>query len=199
MNYNGLEEDWDNLLRIRTSGRDDSIANQTNYPYEPTPYSVLDRLANEGLIRKGDCLLDYGCGKGRVSFYLSYQTRCRSIGLDYDERMIADCKENQKTGAAAGRTEFVCGNATEFDVPETVNRCYFFNPFSETVLQGAAAKLRESLAQNPREILLFFYYPSDAYLGWLSDQADLTYDQEISTRDLFEGDDAREKIVVYRM
>lgn len=51
------EEQWDKLLHIHTTGRDDSKADQFRYPYEPTPYSVLQRLANEGLIRKGDTLM----------------------------------------------------------------------------------------------------------------------------------------------
>ena len=54
---------WDKLLHIKTMGRDDSQSDQYRYPYEPTPYSVLQRLANTGLIRKNNMLLDYGCGK----------------------------------------------------------------------------------------------------------------------------------------
>ena len=65
---------WDRLLKIKTAGRDDTNADQHRYPYEPTPYCVLERLANSGLIRKKHVLLDYGCGKGRVDFFLSYQT-----------------------------------------------------------------------------------------------------------------------------
>lgn len=64
------ENKWDKLLKIHTMGRDDSNAGQYYYPYEPTPYSVLERLANTGIIRKGNTLLDYGCGKGRVDFFL---------------------------------------------------------------------------------------------------------------------------------
>ena len=65
----GMEEDkWDRFLHIRTTGRDDSQADQYRYPYEPTPYSVLERLANAGYIRKGNTVLDYGCGKGRADF-----------------------------------------------------------------------------------------------------------------------------------
>ena len=66
------ESQWDKLLRIKTSGRDDSKADQYYYPYEPTPYSVLERLANEEYIGKKNLLIDYGCGKGRVDFFLSY-------------------------------------------------------------------------------------------------------------------------------
>ena len=63
------ETEWDNLLHIRTTGRDDSHSDQYRYPYEPTPYSVLERLANSGYIGKKNTVIDYGCGKGRVDFF----------------------------------------------------------------------------------------------------------------------------------
>ena len=81
------DSEWDKLLQIKTTGRDDTHADVYRYPYEPTPYSVLERLANAGYIRKGNTLLDYGCGKGRVDFFLSWQTRCHSVGVEYDERI----------------------------------------------------------------------------------------------------------------
>lgn len=74
----------DALLGIRTTGRDESHADQDNNPYEPTPYPVLERLANSGLVGKRNLLVDYGCGKGRVGFYLSYQARCRTLGVERD-------------------------------------------------------------------------------------------------------------------
>ena len=60
------EQEWDRLLNIKTTGRDDTISDFTRYPYEPTDYSVLEQVANTGLIRKNNTLIDYGCGKGRV-------------------------------------------------------------------------------------------------------------------------------------
>ena len=48
MNQN--ETQWDKLLKIKTTGRDDSRSDQYRYPYEPTQYCVLERLANNGLI-----------------------------------------------------------------------------------------------------------------------------------------------------
>lgn len=62
------EAAWDRLLGIKTSGRDDSHSDQHCYPYEPTPYAVLERLCGSGLITKKNILLDAGCGKGRVDF-----------------------------------------------------------------------------------------------------------------------------------
>ena len=62
------EQNWDQRLGIHTTGRDDTLADVYHHPYEPTPYCVLERLADSGWIGEGDVLLDYGCGKGRVGF-----------------------------------------------------------------------------------------------------------------------------------
>ena len=35
------DSEWDKLLQIKTTGRDDTHADVYRYPYEPTPYSVL--------------------------------------------------------------------------------------------------------------------------------------------------------------
>ena len=91
---NDEEQKWDKLLQIHTTGRDDSNSDQYRYPYEPTPYTVLERLANSGLLCKENTLLDYGCGKGRVYFFLSYQTRCHTIGVEYNERIYEKAIEN---------------------------------------------------------------------------------------------------------
>lgn len=52
------ENTWDKLLQIKTTGRDDSHADQYHHPYEPTPYCVLERLAN-----RGNFLHGFVCGK----------------------------------------------------------------------------------------------------------------------------------------
>lgn len=193
------EEKWDKLLQIRTTGRDDSHADQYRYPYEPTPYPVLERLANGGYIWKGNTLLDYGCGKGRVDFFLSWQTRCRSIGIEYDERIYEKAVENQNMSSASGRVTFQAVDAGEFPVPESVDRIYFFNPFSLEILQKVISRIRDSYYEAPREILLFFYYPSDEYISFLMTVNELTFYDEIDCGDLYDGKDRRERIVIFKM
>ena len=193
------EEKWDKLLQIRTTGRDDSHADQYRYPYEPTPYPVLERLANSGYIRKGNTLLDYGCGKGRVEFFLSWQTRCRSIGIEYDERIYEKAVENQNMSSVSGRVTFQAVDAGEFPVPESVYRIYFFNPFSLEILQKVISRIRDSYYEAPREILLFFYYPSDEYISFLMTVNELTFYDEIDCGDLYDGKDSRERIVIFKM
>ena len=161
------ENTWDKLLQIKTTGRDDSNADQYRYPYETTPYSVLERLANSGLISRRDVVLDYGCGKGRVDFFLSYQTKANTIGIEYDERIYQNTLENQKTAVSGARTEFVLARAEAYEVPSKVNRYYFFNPFSVELLRKVMARIIESYYENPREVFLFFYYPSEEYISYL--------------------------------
>lgn len=144
---------WDKLLHIKTMGRDDSQSDQYRYPYEPTPYSVLQRLANTGLIRKNNMLLDYGCGKGRVDFFLSYQTRCRCLGVEYDER----------------------------------------------IYEKVMARIMESYYEHPRQILCFFYYPSDEYLTYLMTVDEMMFTDEIDCSDLFGGNIERERIMIFEI
>ena len=190
---------WDKLLHIKTMGRDDSQSDQYRYPYEPTPYSVLQRLANTGLIRKNNMLLDYGCGKGRVDFFLSYQTRCRCLGVEYDERIYEKVMENKKEAVSKERVSFSLANAEEFQLPEQIDRIYFFNPFSVELLQKVLAQIYASYYENPRELLLFFYYPSEEYLSCLMTEEQLLFYDEIDTRDLFGGNNEREKILIFEV
>ena len=191
------ENTWDKLLKIKTTGRDDSNSDQYRYPYEPTPYSVLERLANSGFIGKRDVILDYGCGKGRVDFYLSYQTNARTVGIEYDERIYQKAIENQKNVRLKSRAEFILAKAEEYVVPPEVTRYYFFNPFSPELLNKVMARIVESHYENPREAFLFFYYPSEEYISYLMTVDEMEYYDEIPCGDLFEGNDPRERIVIF--
>lgn len=193
------ENTWDKLLQIKTTGRDDSNADQYCYPYEPTPYCVLERLANSGLIRKKDVVLDYGCGKGRVDFFLSYQVRANTIGIEYDERIYQGAVANQQTAVSGARTKFELAKAESYVVPAEVKHCYFFNPFSVELLRKVIARILESYYENPREMFLFFYYPSEEYISYLMTVDELEFYDEIVCGDLFEGNDKREQIMIFQI
>ena len=169
------DEKWDRLLGIRTSGRDDSRSDTYHYPYEPTPYSVLERLASSGLIRKGNHLLDMGCGKGRVDFFLAYQTRCACTGIDFDARMTEIAARNQLHAVSGSRVRFI----TE-------------------ILLKVLSRIRESWYSAPRAVLLFIYYPSIGFRDALTEDPIFVPDREIDCRDLFGSSDPRERILVFR-
>ena len=207
------EKDWDKYLNINTIGRDASKEDAYHYPYEPTPYCVLKRLVESGCILSENILVDYGCGKGRVGFFLNDSVGCSVIGIDFDERMYRVAQENLENYKAVlrgnnknleqkkilkdkGKIEFLCESAEKYEI-EDADAFYFFNPFSVEVLQSVIGKMKKSFYQNPRDMQLFFYYPNDEYISYLMTVPELCFVDEIDCRDLFDGENERERIVVF--
>ncbi len=193
------EHAWDKLLQIKTCGRDDTHADQYHHPYEPTPYSVLERLAGSGFFREQDVVLDYGCGKGRVGFFLGYRARAKTIGIEYDQRIYRSALENRKTTISRVKPDFVLTRAEEYQVPPEVSRCYFFNPFSVEILHAVMARILGSWYENPRDIFLFFYYPAEEYIAYLMTVEELEFYDEIECDDLFPGYDERERVLIFQL
>ena len=198
------DSEWDKKLKIHTTGRDDSHADTFHHPYEPTPYVVLERLAESGYIGKENVVIDYGCGKGRVGFFLHYRLGCKVIGLEYEEQIYRQAQENLQSYGGRQGVEFVCESAEKYEVTE--GDCfYFFNPFPVEILKSVMRRIVNSYYENPRRLQFFFYYPDDAYMSYLlaGDQdgllSELYFVDEIDLGDLFAGADSREKIVIFEM
>lgn len=196
------EKEWDKKLNIDTIGRDASKEDDYHYPYEPTPYCVLERLAESEYISSESIVIDYGCGKGRVGFFLNHEVGCKVVGIDFDERMCNYAQENLLRYAKSKdneiEIEFICESAEKYEI-EGVDTFYFFNPFSVEVLQSVIGKIKKSYYDNPREMQLFFYYPSDEYISFLMTVPELCFVDEIDCQDLFEGENNRERIVIFEM
>jgi len=191
-----LEQEYDKILNIKTSGRDDSLSDLTNFPYEATPYLVLERLLEYNYISKKDLLIDFGCGKGRVDFFFSSNTKCKSIGIEFS-KILYDRAIKNKESSNLNRVEFINIDAKDYQIPSDASRFYFFNPFSIDVLKIVLKRINESYKKTKREILLFFYYPSKQYIELLNEEKGYILKDKISTMDLFLLNDIRENILVY--
>ena len=117
----------------------------------------------------------------------------------YDERIYQSALENRKTAISRIKPDFVLTRAEEYEVPSDVNRCYFFNPFSVEILHKVMARILESWYESPREVFLFFYYPADEFLAYLMTVDELEFYDEIECDDLFEGNDPRERIMIFQL
>ena len=189
------EREWDRRLHIRTIGREDET--QVNYsPYEPTPYAVLERLAQSGHLRKRDHLLDYGCGKGRVACFMASIVGCRVTGIDHSRKLIDIALQNRRDSRTCDRVTLRCCRAEQYS-PADENAFFFFNPFSEKIFAGILRRLEESWYDAPRALTIFCYYPSEAYLQCLDDTGALRRIDCIDCGDLFHGHNPRECITVY--
>ena len=118
------EREWDKRLHIKTIGREDeSDANCS--PYEPTPYSVLERLADSGHVTRKSRLLDYGCGKGRAAIFLAARTGCAAEGVDRSGKLIAVAEANRAGCPCPERVRFIHASAEGFRL--TDGRCVLAN------------------------------------------------------------------------
>lgn len=189
------EREWEKRLRIHTAGREQANSAR-NAPYEPTPYSVLERLRDSGWLAKGDHLLDYGCGKGRVALFCAREIGCLASGVDFSAKLIQLANDNSARSGLTDRVRFHCGAAERHPLADET-AFFFFHPFSDAVLRVVLSRILDSLYARPRPAQLIFYYPSDAYIAYLEGEPRLTPAGRIDCRDLF-GDNAREELLRYR-
>lgn len=156
---------WDGKLNISSGSVDYSNEDSQNYGYDPTPYVVLEDLVRLDLLKKEDVVVDYGCGKGRIGFFLNDQVGCRVIGIDHDERLLETAKRNLEQ-YESDDVVFIYSKAEEYN-PDGANRFYFFNPFSTRIFREVLKRIEESYEKSPRDILIFFYYSTIEYKLYL--------------------------------
>lgn len=188
----------DEKLGIRTTGRNDEFADSFRYPYEPTTYSVLDRVAEEGYITQDDYLVDYGSGKGRVPIYMNYLTGCRAIGIELVQDFVDISNKNIRAYGKTG-IEFVCEQAEKWGVADDATCFFFFNPFSIKIMLRVMNKIIDSYYRRNRNIKLFFYYPSDEYIAYFSTIHEMQFVDEIDCMDLFDEKDVRNRVMIFEI
>ncbi|MBR3928652.1 MAG: class I SAM-dependent methyltransferase [Clostridia bacterium] len=191
------EDKWEKKLNIETLPAKHEKDDSHHSRYEPTPYCVLERLCGSGLIHENDLFIDYGCGKGRVGFFMSHTAGLSALGVEYNPSLYQAAKENlQKYAGRRERIEFICESAENY-VVQNATCFYFFNPFSIKILKAVLSRIYDSYYENPRKMRLFFYYALDSYLTELISDKNLRYEGEIDCRDLFHNADEREKILIF--
>ena len=67
------------------------------------------------------------------------------------------------------------------------------------ILRSVIGHIRESWYEKTREMLLFFYYPSDEYLTYLMTVDEMMFTDEIDCSDLFGGNSERERIMIFEI
>lgn len=193
MNENKIDEQF----HIDTCGRDDSREDNEHRAYEPTPYDVLDLIVDSGFITKSDNVVDMGAGKGRAAIYLSNQIGCTVTGVEYDERVYNQAIENLKSVTMDTNASFINISAEEYEVSPDDTAFFFFNPFSEKILETVLNNVINSYYECNREIKLIFYYPSLEYVGRLMTNDALEFVDEIDCSHLYKDSKGRECIMIF--
>ena len=90
-----LERVYEQKLYVKTIGLREWRKNQEQYNrYEATPYAALEKLCQHYKIKPDDHVVDFGCGRGRVSFYIHYHYNVPVTGVENNDLTF---DESQKT------------------------------------------------------------------------------------------------------
>ena len=191
-------KNYDELLHISTSGNQADFYKSFHYHrYEPTPYWILERLMNEYDIASEDHVVDFGCGKGRLNFFIHYKTGAYVNGIEMNEQFMNDAKENLKhyIHNKTERIQFHNCLAEEYKVQPSDNKFYFFNPFTIQIFRQVLTNILLSIEEQYREVDVILYYPSEDYIYYLENQTVFELYKEI---DLNQSNPF-ERILIYRL
>lgn len=192
------EKEYDDLLRIKTVGNQTGFYESLHYHrYEPTPYWILERLLDEYEIKKEDHIVDFGCGKGRLNFFIHYKTGAYVSGVEMNEHFANEAKKNLENylQKKKDRIHFYCCLAEDYVIKPTDNKFYFFNPFAISIFRQVLANILLSVEQQYREVHLILYYPSEDYIYYLDNQSVFELYKEIVLNET----NPFERILIYRL
>lgn len=196
------EKDYEVLLNIETSGEDKYHTSFHYHRYEPTPYPVLETLFDAYSLNETDSVIDYGCGKGRLNFFINHRFGCMVTGIEMNETFYQNALENQlgytkKHPSKEPKINFVCGLAEDYSIKPNDNKFYFFNPFSIQIFRKIIENILISMETHPRCVDLILYYPSDEYIYYLEHKTGFYQLHDIPLPNAHRN--YRERFVVYQL
>jgi SAM-dependent methyltransferase len=195
---------FDELLNIRTAGVQKGYIRSVHYhPYEPTPYSALEKLFKQYELKSSDRVVDFGCGKGRLIFYIHYLFQATVVGIEMNEALFQEAVENRKSYLlmnknSEDKVRFHCCVAEKYPIDRLDNRFYFFNPFTIQIFRKIINNILRSVEMSVRDIELVLYYPSKDYIYFLENDTSFELKVEVRLPDLYENN-PNERFLIYRL
>lgn len=196
------EKDYDKLLHIQTCGDQKGFPDSSHYHrYEPTPYAALERLFDNYDLKSSDRIVDFGCGKGRLNFFIHYLFEATVVGIEMNETFYQEAVDNREGYLKKFRNKnksiyFQCCKAEVYEIDLLDNRFYFFNPFSIQIFMKIIQRILHSVEQSNRVIELILYYPSNDYIYFLENQTNFKLVKEVGLSDLF-NNQPNERFLIY--
>jgi SAM-dependent methyltransferase len=196
-------QDYERLLRVKTTGMRSGLKKSAHHHrYEATPYSALDELFFEYDLKKSDVVVDFGCGKGRVPFYIHSRFQILVKGVEMSEELHQKALKNkanyrQRVKRAKGSIRFKNKLAENYKVKPEDNRFYFFNPFSIENFRKVVNNILLSIEEEKRTVDIILYYPTIEYIRFLERSTPFKVVQEIRVPEKYEKDDHK-RFLIYR-
>lgn len=154
---------YDEKLGIDTAGYREWEDEPDYYRTESTPYRALLELAHFFPLDSERKFVDFGCGRGRVSFFFHHLFDVHVTGIELQEETFNELRENEEKYLALKALDespfqFLWTNVENFR-PVDEDVFYFFNPFSVKVFKEVVKNIEKSLEREDRECFIILYYP----------------------------------------
>lgn len=191
---------YDRELGIKTVGLREWAGNTQYNRYEATPYEALEALFRSYKIRKHHRVVDFGCGRGRVAFYIHRRFKVPVVGIEANDKTYEEALENKssyrlKVKHISAPIRLKYGLAEHYQIKPEDNCFYLFNPFSSKVFKKVLANIVASVKQHPRTIDLILYYPLPEYKALVRKYPF----RKINKIRVPGAEDALEKFIIYRL
>jgi SAM-dependent methyltransferase len=198
------EMNYDDLLNIETEGNQRGYNKSFHYHrYEPTPYSALEKLFAEYELTSSDHIVDFGCGKGRLNFFIHHLFQSSVTGVEMNEKLFEEALKNKvnyliKAKENKGKIQFHCCLAEKYEIHPLDNTFYFFNPFTIPIFWKIINNILVSVEKFKREVDVILYYPSEDYIYYLENHTSFELIKEVQLPGLYENN-GNERFLIYRL
>ena len=179
------ERKFDRILNIKTDGLRESREQTEKYNrYEATPYAALEKLIDSYQLKSSDHAVDFGSGKGRVSFFLHYHFDMPVTGIEMNKWTFEDSLKNKqqyklKNNHLNALIQFECQLAEHYQIDHKQNIFFFFNPFSLKVFKQVIYNILASTQVSNRSVDLILYYPLPEFKNFLDQETPFQLSQSI--------------------
>lgn len=130
----------------------DATMFKDSFPYEPTPYKVIEKMLSQLCLSADDVFVDLGCGKGRVIFSVATKRLKKVIGVETRKDIFDVAVSNAKNLKIKNTpVEVINSDVATFDM--TGGTIFFMaNPFGINTQKRVMENIRNSLKSKPRMV-----------------------------------------------
>lgn len=135
------------------------------HSYDAAPFTVIHWFISAVQITVSDySFIDVGSGRGRVIAAMERVPFQNVTGIEYSLELHEDAKANvfdptHQKHKRCGTLELICGDAVDYNVPDTPCIFFMYNPFGGDTVQRFLEMLERSYQANPRPIYIGYYNP----------------------------------------
>jgi 16S rRNA G966 N2-methylase RsmD len=131
-----------------------------SHGYAITPESHLKEIFSAIKVTEKDNFIDIGCGKGFVLVKAAKYSYKKITGIEIDEETAKIARKNISILKLEDRITIFTADAANYSYDE-YNHIFLYNPFPKNVLRIVVERILESLRNNPRELTIIYFHPSD--------------------------------------